>query len=84
VELAYTFDVDIALAFAFAFASPYQTGRSGSAREGDMGSEGPQFGACGSSHSLRKHRQTFSLHNLILYNVIQSDSHSLSVMSISI
>ena len=49
-----------------------------------MGSEGPQFGACGSSHFLRKHRQTFSLHNLTLYNMIQSDSYSISVMLISI
>ena len=58
---------------------------SGSAREGDMGSEGPQFGACGSSHCLASiDKLLFSLHNLVLCNMMQSDSYSLSVKSVLI
>ena len=42
---------------------------SGSAGEGDMGSEGPQFGACGSSHFLASiDKLLFSLHKHTLHN----------------
>ena len=50
-----------------------------------MGSEGPQFGACGSSHCLASiDKLLFSLHNLALCEVMQSDSYSFSVKSILI
>ena len=49
-----------------------------------MGPEGPQFGACGSSHLLASiDKLSLALQEVILCNSIQSDSYVLSVKLIS-